>query len=215
MSSAARPFVAVLLCGLLAAACGSQAVPSTNASPTDAASASSAPGEETPGPEESASPGETEPPVESPSAPSSAAPGSDGCSGSLDNRTFFEQVAGQVSWDVYCAVLPQGWFVADGKFTLRDGGHIEITYKGPNGAHFSLQEGNVCSGGASACAPHDRDLGPASIGEHQGELFSLGADGRFAVYVAANGFPAWNAIGTSLDQATFSGFVAALHLVKP
>lgn len=214
MSLAARPLVAVLLCGLLAAACASQSAPSTNPSPTEAASASSGASEETPGPEESTLPGDTEPPGGSPAPPPSAAPGSDGCSGNLDNRMFFEQVAGQVSWDVYCAVLPQGWFVY-GRFTLRDGGRIEITYKGPNGARFTLQEGIVCTSGASACAPHDRDLGPAAIGTHAGELFSLGSDGGFAVYVAAGGFPAWNAIGTSLDQATFSSFVAALHLVTP
>jgi hypothetical protein len=63
---------------------------------------------------------------------SGTATGASACSGSHDNRVFFEAIAGQVTWAVYCAVLPAGWFVQTGSFSLRDGGHMDITYKGPN-----------------------------------------------------------------------------------
>jgi hypothetical protein len=140
--------------------------------------------------------------------PGTSASGSAPCSGNHDNHVFFDAIAAQVQWDVYCAVLPQGWFVDAGSFQLRGGGHLEITYKGPNGARFTLQEGNVCTQGASACAPHDQMLGSAMFGDLAGNLASVG--GGFAVYVNPGEVPAWSALGTGLDQGTFTAFAAAL-----
>jgi len=149
-------------------------------------------------------------------APSGGTGGAADCSGSLDNRTFFESVAGEVTWAVYCAVLPGGWFVDTGNFTLRDGGQMDVTYKGPNGARFILQEGSFCTSGVSACSPRNQSLGPTPFGDLSGELVTLGgpADG-FAVYVSPGAPPSWSATGTGLDQATFASYVAALHRVQP
>lgn len=155
----------------------------------------------------SGEPGATAEP--SPPPPTGAA----ACSGSHDNRVFFEAIAAQVDWQVYCAVLPAGWFVDAGSFSLRNGGLMEITYKGPNGARFTLEEGNICSGSAGSCMKGEREIGTASFAERSGTLMATDGSGGLALYVDAGGFPAWSAVGTGLDQATFTQFAAALASV--
>ncbi len=137
--------------------------------------------------------------------------GASACSGNHDNRTFFDEIAAQVSWDVYCAVLPSGWFVQTGSFSLRDSGRLEITYTGPNSASLSLQEGNFCSQGAGACAPHSTVLGSTAFGDRTGQFVSVG--GGYAVYVDPGDNPSWMASGHGLDQGTFVTLAAALHKV--
>jgi hypothetical protein len=168
------------------------------------------PGMETP------EPGTATPePTGEPSPAPTPGAGAAACTGTVDNRTFFEHIAGQVDWDLYCAVLPPHWFVDAGEFSLRDGGRMEVTYRGPGGARLTLQEGNFCTDGVSACSPKDQSLGEASFGSRGGGLVSLGPGDGFAVYVDPGQAPSWAATGTGLDQATFVAFAAALYLVAP
>ncbi len=218
-----RAFLPVVIAALVVAACAQESTvtpaptDSTVPSAVGSAEPSSPPaasGEPAGSPLPSAAVASEAPqPTDTPSpSPESSAAGAD-CSGSLDNRTFFEAIAGQVDWGVYCAVLPDGWFVQEGNFVLRDGGHMEITYKGPNGALLTLQEGNVCTSGVSACSPKDHEIGPSPFGDRDGTLVTLG-DGQFAVYVDPGVFPSWSATGKGLDQATFASLVQALHRVS-
>ena len=123
-----------------------------------------------------------------------------------------------MSWPVYCAVLPAGWFVESGSFRVGNGGRLQVSYKGPGGGRLTLQEGVYCTSGASACSPHDQELGQVAFGDVHGTLSSLGpnepGDG-YAVYVAPGQSPSWTVSGTNIDQATFTGFSAALALVSP
>lgn len=149
----------------------------------------------------------TTPPTVSPST--SPAPGERaGCTGSADNQAFFGAVAGGVSWTVYCAVLPAGWYLQQGRYELDGGGQMTVTYQGPGGVHLQLQEGAFCSGGASACAPHDAIVGPTAYGDRSGELMTL-APG-YAVYVSPGEPPSWAAASVDLDEATFVRLVADL-----
>jgi hypothetical protein len=145
---------------------------------------------------------------------SGTATGASACSGSHDNRVFFEAIAGQVTWAVYCAVLPAGWFVQTGSFSLRDGGHMDITYKGPNGALLTLDEGAVCAQGAGGCTPQGQQLGTSAFGDRSGTLTALGSGDGYAIYVDPGAFPSWSVTGTGLDQATFAGLAAALYHVQ-
>ncbi len=226
----ARPICVWTLAVAIAAACGGTPAPtqapagsqpaSASGTAVGTAVASAGPGGSTPGNAgSSVAPGSS-----GQIAPSSALPtplaslsadAAAGCTGSHDNRIFFEAIAGQVAWSVYCAVLPQGWFVQTGSFSLRGGGRMEITYRGPNGALLSLQEGNICTPGASACAPQGEPLGTTAFGDRTGTLVALGADGGYAVYVDPGSSPSWSAVATGLDQATFAGFAAALLRVQP
>ncbi len=189
--------------------------------------------EATAGPEETSAPDTTESPVatelpvasespettEPPSAsqlPSSPAQGSsDACSGSAENRDFFAAAAEAFTWDVYCAVVPEGWFLENGAFRLADGGRLEVSYKGPGGARIEIAEGAVCTEGGSACSPRDHELGPGRFGDLEGTLVTLGpdvADG-FAIYVDPGAAPSWSIAGTGMDRASFEAIAAALHRV--
>jgi hypothetical protein len=231
------PIALLVLAALLLAGCGStQTSPATASASSDVAATAEpgasggASGEPTAAPESTPpdatsepSPGESDLPVESaepgestePEASPTPAAGAAGCTGTLDNRTFFEEIAGQVDWDLYCAVLPSRWHVNAGDFSLRDGGRMEITYRGPGDATLTLQEGNVCTAGASACSPKDTSLGSASFGDLDGGLVSLGPGQGFAIYVDAGSNPSWTAIGTGLDQQSFLQVAAALRKVTP
>lgn len=162
----------------------------------------------------SPAPGASEAPGEAAGSPGplDAASGAAACSGNHDNRVFFEAIAGQVSWAVYCAVLPAGWYVQAGSFALRGGGRMDITYHGPNGALLTLAEGALCPGGGAACAPVQSSLGSSAFGDQTGTLVSVG--GGYAIYVNPGASPAWSATGTGLSESTFTQLVAALYHVQ-
>jgi hypothetical protein len=234
--------LAALLLAIVVAGCGSSSVatpaptsgrtqgPATSAAPdaslppdataepaptevpasTEAPVASVGPGATT-APEASAAPGSP-----GPDTSASAAPGPAGCSGSAENRDFFAAAAESVSWDVYCAVLGEGWFVDAGAYRLADGGRLDVTYRGPAGERIELQEGAYCTSGASACSPRDHEIGPAAFGDRTGTLATLGpseSDG-FAIYVDPGAAPSWAITGSGMDQATFVSLAAALLRVS-
>lgn len=229
----------MLLLAASVAACGSSPadVPAASAStarPTPDAAASLPPDvDRTPGP---ASPRPTDPVVTPgrsaepepsgtaaatavPTASGSTAglpPGADACTGSAENRDFFAAAAEAMSWDVYCPVLADGWFVETGAYRLADGGRLDITYRGPAGERLELRQGAYCADDAAACAPRAREIGPAAFGDRSGLLVALGgsdADG-FAVYVNAGDAPAWALTGTGMDATGLAAIAAALHRVS-
>src|SRR5204862_390803 len=57
--------------------------------------------------------------------------GATACTGTDDNRAFFEMVASKVQWDVYCAALPAGWHVATGSYRLAGGAALEMDGRRP------------------------------------------------------------------------------------
>jgi len=208
-SSSPRP-AATPGASVVAGASGSIATPgaAVPASETAAPEGTAAP-EETATPETTETPG----PSQTPAAPTTG--GADGCSGSAENRDFFAAAAEAFTWDVYCAVLPDGWFLEAGTFRQADGGRLEVSYKGPGGARIEIAEGAWCTDGASACSPRDHEIGPGRFGDREGTLVTLGpdvADG-FAVYVDPGAAPSWAISGTGMDQASFEAIAAALHRV--
>ncbi len=165
---ARRAIAALAIVALLVAACGGTATPSpgSTSAPTPAPSPSAPTAEPTPSeepteeptqeatPTEEATPGE---PTESPGEPTksprpTASPAAADCTGSDDNRAFYAGVAADVAWDVYCPVLPAGWFVDTGAFRLSGGGTMEISYKGPGGQRLAIREGHYCAG-QTGCVP--------------------------------------------------------------
>ncbi|HXQ96619.1 MAG TPA: hypothetical protein VN800_06820 [Candidatus Acidoferrales bacterium] len=221
MTRIARPAGVLALAIALCSACGAAtatALPAPSGGSSAGFSAPPATGIPAAG---SANPGAASPapasaqPASASAEPGMASPsveltGASGCSGSHDNRVFFDAIAGQVTWTVYCAVLPAGWFVQAGSFSLRNGGRLDITYRGPAGALLTLIEGNVCEGQASGCPASGQDLGTASFGDQPGTLLQLASGSGYAIDVNSGMFPAWTATGSGLDQAAFTGFAAAL-----
>lgn len=206
---------------LLVAACGGTGSPVPALTPTPATSSPSgepAPSDDpTDGPTDTP-PGEaTEPPTEEPSldptetpAPSGTPGDAAACSGNDGNRDFFAAVAQAVTWEVYCAVLPAGWFVDAGEFRLAGGGKMEIAYKGPGGQRIEVREGTYCAGN-DGCIPTGPDAGTASFGDRAARLVDAGGGAWLAV--AEGGDVNWEAKGTGMDGATLAGFAAAFARV--
>ncbi len=135
------------------------------------------------------------------------------CTGTADNQKFWTQAAAWLPFDVYCPVLPAGWYLTTADFDSTNGGVLNAGFAGPGGASIQLKEGNVCTTGVSACSPHDKVLGTAKFGDRTGSLDSLGPGMGFAIYVNPGTSPSWSITGTKLLQADFVAIAAALAKV--
>ena len=184
-----RAFPALFLVAALLVACNDTAAP-TPSTPTETAT----------------------PPVDEPSSSASTVPGAAAaCSGSDKNRDFFRAAASALSWTVYCAVLPAGWFVDTGQYRQAGGGWVEIAYRGPGGARLELHEGAFCSAG-DGCVPSGTDAGDGQFGDKTGTAVALD-DGGWAVVVDRGEQISWLAVGTDLDEAAFQKIARSLSPV--
>jgi len=219
-----RAFPALILVAVLVGACLPSATPTPAAtSPAPSVSDSPAGTEAPPSAEPTAAPATDEPspsilvietpPAVEPSASASAGPGPAGaCSGSAENRDFYRAAASALSWTVYCAVLPAGWFVDSGQYRQAGGGWVQIAYRGPGGARLEFHEGAFCTA-SDGCVPPGTESGDAPFGDKTGTFVSLD-DGGLAVVVDRAEKISWLAVGTGLDEAAFRAIVAALAVVS-
>jgi hypothetical protein len=142
------------------------------------------------------------------SDPATGASGAaEACTGSDDNRAFFEGIARAADWTVLCGVLPGGWFVSQGSYRLANGGKLLIGYKGPGGATIALSQGAFCSS-ADGCVPDGSEVGAAALGPLDATLYQT-ADG-FAIVAAPGENPSWLMTTTGLDRESAVGYAAAL-----
>jgi hypothetical protein len=220
-------FLALVGVAALVAACGSTVatapptsgslLPSatSSAGPSAAPSASATIGSPQPSVEPGGSPFPQGSEAPSPSAGPSPQPGSsDACSGTAENRDFYAALAASVAWDVYCPVLPPGWFVASGSYRLSSGGQLTITYRGPGGAEIDVREGGYCAG-QSDCIPSGSDAGSASFGDLPARLLALGNGSWMVVVAPPGGDAAWQATGTGMAGPALAAFTAAFaHVVQ-
>ena len=218
-----RAFPALILVAVLVGACLPSATPTPAAtSPAPSVSDSPAGTEAPPSAEPTAAPATDEPspsilvietpPAVEPSASASAGPGPAGaCSGSAENRDFYRAAASALSWTVYCAVLPTGWFVDSGQYRQAGGGWVQIAYRGPGGARLELHEGAFCTA-SDGCVPPGTESGDAPFGDKTGTFVALD-DGGSAVVVDRGEKISWLAVGTGLDEAAFRGIARALAVV--
>ena len=142
-----------------------------------------------------------------------SAGGTDACFGSAQTRDdFFGVFADDVSWPVYCAVLPKGWSVEDGHFQLKDGGRLWIIYRRrSDGAKVVLDEGSVCQD-TTPCVPSGDGLGSIPFGDRQADLSST-SGGLLSAVVDETENPAWLLTGTGIDAKDFRTIAAKLHLL--
>jgi hypothetical protein len=134
------------------------------------------------------------------------------CTGSASNQAFWAEAAGKMSWDVYCPVLPSGWYVKTGNYSQPGGGQIQMTFKGPGTATLEVDEGAFCIGSGASCAPSLGSLGTANFADRPGALESR-VGGGFALYVAPGTSKAYTLIGTGMSQSKFVELAAALAKV--
>jgi hypothetical protein len=217
--------LAVSACGLSGPSSGPGESSVASASPSGSPSglASGSP-DTSPSPEPTVSPSDTptasptdQPtPTETAGGPSaSPVAGGAGCFGSADTRSFFETFAQDVSWPVYCAVLPKGWSVVDGTYRLANGGRLTITYnRRADGARIVLDEGSVCAV-TNPCVPAGDALGSIPFGDRQADLSSSppGASEPSAAYAATvdeTENPAWVLTGTGISAKDFKSIADKL-----
>jgi hypothetical protein len=216
-----------LAVAVVLAACGGGQVTGPTARPGSPSPATAEPGatdgptvspsgeEPSPSVDPGAQPGQTPTPGSTQAPPATAPPSTPGelaaaCTGNDENRSFYAGVAEAVAWDVYCPVLPAGWFVDTGSFRLANGGRLEIAYKGPAGARLELREGAYCAANDD-CVPDAPDAGPAVFGDRPARLLD-GGDGRWLV-VAEDGSVNWEVRSIALDRATALAYAAAFARV--
>lgn len=154
----------------------------------------------------------TEPATPPPSEEPTAASGADGCTGSQDNRDFFESVARDMDWTVLCAVLPDGWVVRTGSYRQANGGRMEISYKSRAGDTLALSEGAFCPA-TDGCVPSGTDVGDAAFGPLAGTLVALDDEG-WAIVVDRGAQLSWLLEVHGVDEATARAFGAALAVVE-
>lgn len=211
----ARPLsrVSALLVALVVVGCGANTTPTTGplgsgAPPSGLSTATNAPSVSdaptvTPATEPTATP------TDGGAGPSPSDVGIP-CSGNDANVAFFAQAAVAMSWPVYCAVLPSGWFLESGSFRLANGGQLIATYRGPGDSHLAIAEGNICDDVADVevCAPRDAVIGPAAMGDMTGALGRLANGLVLDVERGAN--PSWRVTGLGVSEAGFITISAAM-----
>jgi len=214
-----RPFssIVVLLAAVALAGCGGTTTPSTGpgtGSTAPSAAESGVPStSSSPAVTPAATSGATDPQPTPSSSGSSPGP-SDGaltCTGSDANRAFFAQAAVAMSWPVYCAVLPDGWYLESGTYRLAAGGQLSVTYRGPGDVHIAMVQGNVCDGvgtDVDVCAPRDAVIGPAAMGDRTGDLGRLANGLVLDVDRGAN--PSWRVTGLGVTESDFQAIGAAM-----
>jgi hypothetical protein len=184
----------------------------TSSSATPLASSPTPTSEQTASAETTPSPAEATPtqsiaPTDSPTpAPSPTSPAA-GCTGTADNQAFFVEAAAKLHFDVYCAVLPSGWWLQTGSYTLASGGFLQVEYKTAGAATFSLWEGAWCPPSKS-CIAVGPLVGPASFDGLSGSLYLNSTTYTLRVGTVAN--PAYLMVGSGMTQAQFTALAAAL-----
>lgn len=217
-----RALVLIVLALVALAGCGgdgaSSAAPSGSpgtsgptAGPTEPSPTADAGSTDVPGPTEDPGASATPAPTPAPTPrPSGTAGPAAACTGSAENRAFYASVAEDVAWDVYCPVLPAGWFVDTGRYQASAGGLLEIDYKGPAGARLEIRQGAYCRGDDD-CIPAGPDAGTASFGDRPARLIDAG-DGRWLV-VAEGGDVSWEVRSSGLGQDVAVALAAAFARV--
>jgi hypothetical protein len=160
--------------------------------------------EATPSPTEEPSPSES--PSESPSAsPTSPAAG---CTGSEAHKAYFVNAAKDLPWDVYCAVLPSGWWLQSSVYERTDGGRLVTVYTNNGGDVVILTEGWLCAV-LSTCLDIYPSLGSASFGGLAGTKRILGG-ATYAVVVSPHSIPGYMLYSPNISQAKVIQFAAAV-----
>lgn len=144
--------------------------------------------------------------------PSATAVPSTACTGSASNQAFWAEAASATKWDVYCAVLPAGWYTSDAFYEGTSSGTIHIILKVAGGPKVEIDEGSFCTTDAATCSPHESLIGKSAFGDLLGDLDAL-SGGGFAIYVNPGTAKAYSIKGSGMSQDTFVAYAAALAKV--
>jgi len=183
--------------------------PTPAATPTATPSSTAAPSAvETP----TAVPEATATAAPSATAAASAAPSSVAglCSGTADQQAFFAAAAAKLPMDVYCAVIPAGWWLASANYQQPNGGLLVAGYKNNAGATVEISQGNFCTTTPSTCWAVVTTIGTGKFGPLSGTLVTASATPVYGIYVGANTTHSYVITGQGMTQAKFVAIAAAI-----
>jgi len=136
------------------------------------------------------------------------------CTGTADHKAFFVDAASNLSFDVYCAVLPSSWWLQTVEYTLPDGGHFSASYKNAAGAIISTGQGNICKP-PKVCASLGGNIGATSFGGLPATLYTT-ESGGYALMVGPISNPSYIMSGQSVTKAQFVSYAAGMvKVAKP
>jgi hypothetical protein len=167
-------------------------VPTDTPAPTPTAAATPTP---------VASPAATPSPTPAPTGPGTSCTGTSDPTRGAQNLAFWTGAANKLTFAVYCGVTPTPWFFNGGSYTQPAGGHIQASYKTITGGLITIDEGSFTA------AAHGASLGSANFGDQSGTLYAGSSSGFVLIVTGAHSY---QAVGTGLAQASFTGITAAL-----
>jgi hypothetical protein len=148
-----------------------------------------------------------------PTAPPLVVVAASGCTGSAANKAFIAEVAGKMTWNVYCGVMPSGWAFSGGTYELAAGGRMRMAYRGPSGGILEVQEGAFCITDAAACSPRVATLQSVWMGQTPGTMVSR-SDGKLAVYVSPGTPQAYEIVAAGVTQENLAAIVSVFAQVS-
>ncbi|HEX7611164.1 MAG TPA: hypothetical protein VF371_00220, partial [Candidatus Limnocylindrales bacterium] len=132
--------------------------------------------------------------------------------GTLDDANFFKMASMSASYDVYCAVLPQGWTVTTGANPeLAATAPLTVEYKRPAGEAFTLEEGKYGEAAGAEVLRIGPEVGTASFGDRTGTLG--GSNGSYYLFTPPDGEAMWTASCTGMTLDDFKALAAAVIVV--
>jgi len=134
------------------------------------------------------------------------------CTGSVSNQTFWAEAANVMKWDVYCAVLPAGWYTSEATYEGANGGTVHMILRVSGGQSVQLDEGAFCTTDPATCSPRESSIGKSAFGDLLGDLGSL-SGGGFAIYVNPGTAKAYSIKGSGMSRDAFVADAAALAKV--
>lgn len=210
-SSAATPVIIIVTPSPAATDTSAAATPTPTDAATDEAPTDTPAATETATAAATPTASPTDTPTPAPTLAPGASPTSRAamCTGTAANIDFIAMVAHQLSFGVYCAALPAGWWLQSGQYHTSGGGAVTLQYKSSGGATITLFEDNS----GSTCGFADL-IGPAKFGDLNGQLFyqthsplTWGLNARPVAGLC------YHASGLGLTQAKFVTYMAGLKLV--
>jgi hypothetical protein len=149
-------------------------------------------------------------PPGSPAASATPNPVAGTCTGTADHQAFFADAAANLPFDVYCAVLPGGWWLQTAEYKQPNGGYVVVSYTNTAGATIEMSEGNFCTAAPSICWAVVSTVGTGSFGPLPGTLVVASATPVYGIYVGANTTRSYVIKGSGMTQAKFIAIAAAL-----
>jgi hypothetical protein len=185
------------------------ALPTPDATPTVEPTAEATPtfeatDEPSPSPESSST--DSPSPSSSPTSPAAA------CTGTAEHQAYFVNAAAVLHFDVYCAVLPSGWWLQTSNYVQTNGGQLIADYTNNAGDQLRLVEGRVCDV-LTDCLDTFPVIGSASYGGLAGTVRDLTGSG-YMVAVNPHSIPGYSIYSITLSRAKLTQLAAALVRVS-